>query len=314
MKQRKYLNSRLTEMPAVSRSLRARNHHHPRRPVAIKAVGFILVAFLLFLSCCLLTKTPPSELSTDSAANAVIALLLAAAAFLALIQSKRVDRIAATVKQRSALCKFLAIIILGTLVSYCVSSVASDELERQADIAERETAPLLKLTEEKGDDGKSVYVLTNTKGLASYVSFSIEERGMFLLNGESYALFLELPVKPLNDDPHFDKDNTQLSFRLDRAKVNHDVATKTATNILNQIAPSAGPISFSREITVSFFDHKNTQMTLVYIETPEGIKLNSSGQRYYPTHNRAVRLEKDWTLNQALNSLLPGLVEQESIR
>lgn len=306
MKYRQYEAGRLVQTISPSDIPKASSDREGRSSLARCAVIFLATSSILFVICCMLTWQTFSWNPNVWIANAFISALIGLIITIAISPLHFVDKVSIAVKQRSELCNLLAIVVAGTLVTYSVAIAGNAETQRQSDIADRETAPLLELVRQ-ANGNKSGYVVKNSKGIASYVSLACYERGWFNLEGEGYEVSVELPVEALDETMHLNKENSQLAFALKSDEVTES-SKKAATNKLHSIAPTATSVLFTREILISFFDHNNTQVNLSYTENLDGIRLTSSTFRSYPARNRTIPLQEGAEFAETFALGLSGLL------
>lgn len=160
--------------------------------------------------------------------------------------------------------------------------------EKQTRIADRETAPSFSLSTYKENEQKG-YILTNEKGMASYVTLGIYESYNFTHNGERYEINLMFFNHEQNNKFNMDDKCNELIFILENYDFNKDDSYQILEKCLSQKIGEEIPISNTRKLELSFFDYKNEKYTFQFNEYSDNIQLvSTSSNFYYPTHNITV--------------------------
>lgn len=90
-------------------------------------------------------------------------------------RSEKVDDIVGTVQKKGTVNSLITNIFLVSLLTIFLTVQSNQNAQRQIEIADRETAPSLRITSYKDN-----YEIVNKKGMASYVTFNVYERYNFI--------------------------------------------------------------------------------------------------------------------------------------
>lgn len=221
------------------------------------------------------------------------------------LDNPRIESISKKIERRSGVCTLLSTVLLGFLITALLTSQNNQILQKQVDIANRETSPSITIeTVEEG--GAKTYIVTNEKGIASYLSMSVSESYHFSYNGKAYEANLALPQDNTYDVISLGGDETVASFRLEDINFDRDKAYEIFQTYLESKTGIQGRSSNERKIKLSFFDYKNQNHQFEYGEYRGSIRLNSTTpSNYYSGRNLTTYLFQ----GRELESTIKGLVD-----
>lgn len=190
-------------------------------------------------------------------------------------RSKKVDEIVETVQKKGTINSLITNIFLASLLTIFLTVQSNENVQRQIEIADRETAPSLRITSYKDD-----YEIANEKGMASYVTFGVCERYDFMYMGESYEVSLRTYYQEQNGRLDLNQDCKSLRFEPETAVIDQEKAFEIFKNYLYEKTGDDIVVSDTKELEVSFYDYKNENCTFQYNEYEGKIRLTNTRISY----------------------------------
>ena len=185
---------------------------------------------------------------------------------------------------------FITTLFLSFLVTIVLMLQTNQIEQQQVEITERDTSPLFRLDVDQ-EAGIQKYILSNEKGIASYVTLYIFESYHFSHNGESYEFNLLFSTEEENNKYNMDSKCKKLIFIPEYQSFNREETYNIVREYVEEKIGREVIVSNSREIKLNFFDYKNEYFSFVFNEYDEEIKLSSTDTHIYsPPHNTTMQM------------------------
>lgn len=265
--------------------------------------GIISIGILLFFACMYHLKDKLENIWIIIYVFLLFCICLCDYKFLKII----IDRI----KERQAVISLLTTICLGTLVTVVLENQTNQIAERQASIANRETAPAfhLEVYEQEEDEG---YKLVNEKGMASYVTLQVCERYSFNYKGESYEVNLSFFNEEQNGGMDVNELEEELIFILESDGFDKENVFQIVKNHIENRFDGTVYVSNSRDLWLSFFDYKNERFKFLFNESDRKIRLISTNEkRYPPIHNITLYYMEGMNLEMEIQDAIDFVINNE---
>ena len=221
-------------------------------------------------------------------------------------RSQRAQKLEETLEARKGIINVVAMITLAIGVNLAIGAWGNMLSQEQVKIEEREAAPLLTTSEEKGDSANT-FTVENQKGFASYLTLSITERYTFYCNGENHEINVEFETKPEQDALSISKDEST-SFIQDTKRFDSSEMRAALIFYLSQEYDVDTYVSAERHAEQSFRDYDNSVATLDYLESNGSFKPITTDHRYIPEKNTIYSYSNEGTEWQIAKSSLESVM------
>lgn len=197
------------------------------------------------------------------------------------LKSKTVDQLLCNVQKKSKINSLMTSIVLVSLVTIAMTAQTNEIAKRQVEIEDRETAPALSVEPHQNN----TYIITNSKGMASYVMFNVYERYNFTYQGEAYEVSLATYYQEQDNQYTLGDEKETLVFEPETTVIDKDKAFDIFQNYLHEKTEEDIVVSNSKELELSFYDYRNQNFCFQYSDYNGEIHLINTNRNSVPLHN-----------------------------
>lgn len=267
--------------------------------------GIIIVALIIaFMVYLFMDKD--NKIRQIFAENFLIIILIIYIIFMFIVnffKCKKVNKIVETVQKKGTINSLLINIFLVSLLTIFLTVQSNENAQRQIEIADRETAPSLRITSYKDN-----YEIVNEKGMASYVTFNVYEKYNFVYMGEAYEISLATFYQEQEGRLDLTEDCKCLIFEPETVVIDQDKAFEIFNNYLYEKTSEDIVVSDSKELEVSFYDYKNESYTFQYNQYKGKIRLINTRKSIAPSHNITVIIWNEDQLEEQIKYAIEYLI------
>ena len=267
--------------------------------------GIIIVALIIaFMVYLFMDKD--NKIRQIFAENFLIIILIIYIIFMFIVnffKCKKVNKIVETVQKKGTINSLLINIFLVSLLTIFLTVQSNENAQRQIEIADRETAPSLRITSYKDN-----YEIVNEKGMASYVTFNVYEKYNFVYMGEAYEISLATFYQEQEGRLDLTEDCKCLIFEPETVVIDQDKAFEIFNNYLYEKTSEDIVVSDSKELEVSFYDYKNESYTFQYNQYEGKIRLINTRKSIAPSHNITVIIWNEDQLEEQIKYAIEYLI------
>lgn len=267
--------------------------------------GIIIVALIIaFMVYLFMDKD--NKIRQIFAENFLIIILIIYSIFMFIVnffKCKKVNKIVETVQKKGTINSLLINIFLVSLLTIFLTVQSNENAQRQIEIADRETAPSLRITSYKDN-----YEIVNEKGMASYVTFNVYEKYNFVYMGEAYEISLATFYQEQEGRLDLTEDCKCLIFEPETVVIDQDKAFEIFNNYLYEKTSEDIVVSDSKELEVSFYDYKNESYTFQYNQYKGKIRLINTRKSIAPSHNITVIIWNEDQLEEQIKYAIEYLI------
>ena len=267
--------------------------------------GIIIVALIIaFMVYLFMDKD--NKIRQIFAENFLIIILIIYIIFMFIVnffKCKKVNKIVETVQKKGTINSLLINIFLVSLLTIFLTVQSNENAQRQIEIADRETAPSLRITSYQDN-----YEIVNEKGMASYVTFNVYEKYNFVYMGEAYEISLATFYQEQEGRLDLTEDCKCLIFEPETVVIDQDKAFEIFNNYLYEKTSEDIVVSDSKELEVSFYDYKNESYTFQYNQYEGKIRLINTRKSIAPSHNITVIIWNEDQLEEQIKYAIEYLI------
>lgn len=226
--------------------------------------------------------------------------------------SKTFDNINERMEKRGKLNNLLATLCVSILLASVLNDRTNQIAEQQVNIADRETAPVFQL-EKYQDEISDLYKVTETKGMASYVTLTLCEHYYFTYHDESYEANLIFNGEEINGKMSTDNRNPELNIRVKNEEFDkQEMRERVEKYVQEYLNDDALHVYNDEYIELSFFDYKNERFSFQFEEHDNKLKLVSTeNTRRIPSHNITAIYREEEMLEKQLQRLMKAVIDME---
>lgn len=276
-----------------------------RAIISYNIKGIIIVALIIaFMVYLFMDKD--NKIRQIFAENFLIIILIIYIIFMFIVnffKCKKVNKIVETVQKKGTINSLLINIFLVSLLTIFLTVQSNENAQRQIEIADRETAPSLRITSYKDN-----YEIVNEKGMASYVTFNVYEKYNFVYMGEAYEISLATFYQEQEGRLDLTEDCKCLIFEPETVVIDQDKAFEIFNNYLYEKTSEDIVVSDSKELEVSFYDYKNESYTFQYNQYKGKIRLINTRKSIAPSHNITVIIWNEDQLEEQIKYAIEYLI------
>ncbi|MDM8237205.1 hypothetical protein [[Ruminococcus] torques] len=276
-----------------------------RAIISYNIKGIIIVALIIaFMVYLFMDKD--NKIRQIFAENFLIIILIIYIIFMFIVnffKCKKVNKIVETVQKKGTINSLLINIFLVSLLTIFLTVQSNENAQRQIEIADRETAPSLRITSYKDN-----YEIVNEKGMASYVTFNVYEKYNFVYMGEAYEISLATFYQEQEGRLDLTEDCKCLIFEPETVVIDQDKAFEIFNNYLYEKTSEDIVVSDSKELEVSFYDYKNESYTFQYNQYEGKIRLINTRKSIAPSHNITVIIWNEDQLEEQIKYAIEYLI------
>lgn len=267
--------------------------------------GIIIVALIIaFMVYLFMDKD--NKIRQIFAENFLLIILIIYIIFMFIVnffKCKKVNKIVETVQKKGTINSLLINIFLVSLLTIFLTVQSNENAQRQIEIADRETAPSLRITSYKDN-----YEIVNEKGMASYVTFNVYQKYNFVYMGEAYEISLATFYQEQEGRLDLTEDCKCLIFEPETVVIDQDKAFEIFNNYLYEKTSEDIVVSNSKELEVSFYDYKNESYTFQYNQYEGKIRLINTRKSIAPSHNITVIIWSEDQLEEQIKYAIEYLI------
>lgn len=221
-------------------------------------------------------------------------------------KSQRAQKLEDALESRKSIINAVALITLAIGVNLAIGAWGNMLSQEQVKIEEREAAPLLTISEGKGDS-TNTFTVENQKGFASYLTLSVIERYTFFCNGESHEINVKFETEPERYALSISKGES-ISFIQDAKRFDSGEIRAALIFYLSQEYNVDAYVSTERHAELSFRDYDNSVATLDYLESNGTYRPITTDHRYIPEKNATYTYSNEGTEWQIARSSLESVM------
>ena len=218
-------------------------------------------------------------------------------------KGEKVDEIVKKVQEKGTINSLITNVFFFFFITIFLAVQSNQNAQRQTEIADRETAPSLRITSHKDN-----YKIVNEKGMASYVTFNVYEKYNFVYMGEAYEIRLATFYQEQEGRLDLTKDCKRLIFEPETVVIDQDKAFEIFNNYLYEKTSEDIVVSDSKELEVSFYDYKNESYTFQYNQYEGKIRLINTRKSIAPSHNITVIIWNEDQLEEQIKYAIEYLI------
>ncbi len=241
----------------------------------------LIIAFMLYISI-----FKESKIWLILSENLLVIILIVYITLMFIVnffKAEKVDEIVKKVQEKGTINSLITNVFLVSLLTIFLAVQSNQNAQRQTEIADRETAPSLRIASHKDN-----YEIVNEKGMASYVTFNVYERYNFIYMGEAYEISLATFYQEQKDRLDLTKECNRLIFEPETIVIDQHKSFEILKKYLHEKTGEDIVVSDSKELEVSFYDYKNENYTFQYNEYEGKIRLINTHRSIAPSHNITV--------------------------
>ncbi len=261
----------------------------------------LIIAFMLYIFI-----VKESKIRLILSENLLVIILIVYITLMFIVnffKGEKVDEIVKKVQEKGTINSLITNVFLVSLITIFLAVQSNQNAQRQTEIADRETAPSLRITSHKDN-----YKIVNEKGMASYVTFNVYEKYNFVYMGEAYEIRLATFYQEQEGRLDLTKDCKRLIFEPETVVIDQDKAFEIFNNYLYEKTSEDIVVSDLKELEVSFYDYKNESYTFQYNQYEGKIRLINTRKSIAPSHNITVIIWNEDQLEEQIKYAIEYLI------
>lgn len=186
-------------------------------------------------------------------------------------KSLKVSEFERRLSERKNSVAYLSQLMVSLAVALLVGLFSIAYEKAQLQVAERESAPLLSIAGDDQSGAGSSYVVTNEKGLASYLSLEVFDIYTFVSNERKYEIDISFLVEPGQGAGKSLWGGDSCSFFVSDADYDADEASLAlGFALMNEHDVDSPRVECGRYCLVTCLDNDSNQLELCYREKDDG--------------------------------------------